>query len=331
MLEPPDIPTDQIISTVAQAFGLPGVRAVFLPIGLDNYSAVYRLDAPDGTAYFLKLRRGEPNENMVAVPHFLKQSGVPAIVAPLPTQEGGLWAPMGAYRLVLYPFIPGQDGFQASLSPRQRVTFGAALRAIHTADLPPQLREHILREDFSPRSREQMRAFLGLVETRTFQDETSQQLAALIRAQRAEILRVVDLASELARALQANLPPFVLCHADIHPGNLLLGPDDSLTIVDWDFPVYAPKERDLMFVEEPGSPAADLFFQGYGPTQIDPLAMAYYHYERLTQDLAAFSEQILETSQGGQDREQALVYFSSIFLPENSITLADRAFSRLPR
>ena len=34
----------------------------------------------------------------------------------------------------------------------------------------------------------------------------------------------------------------------VHAGNVLLGDNDKLAIVDWDNPIMAPKERDLMFV-----------------------------------------------------------------------------------
>jgi hypothetical protein len=40
----------------------------------------------------------------------------------------------------------------------------------------------------------------------------------------------------------------VLCHADRHGWTVLVRGDDEVAIVDWDEPLLAPKERDLMFV-----------------------------------------------------------------------------------
>ncbi len=40
----------------------------------------------------------------------------------------------------------------------------------------------------------------------------------------------------------------MLCHSDIHGGNVLIAENDALYIVDWDEPIMAPKERDLMFI-----------------------------------------------------------------------------------
>ena len=68
-----------------------------------------------------------------------------------------------------------------------------------------------------------------------------------------------------------------------------------------------------------------LFYEGYGQTQIDPIALAYYRYERIVQDLAVFCEQILSTDKGGKDREQSFQYLTSNFLPDGTIEIAYRS------
>ena len=55
MLEKPAIPDELILTGVRQVYGLPIERLAFLPLGVDVHSAVYRLEAADGAAYFLKL------------------------------------------------------------------------------------------------------------------------------------------------------------------------------------------------------------------------------------------------------------------------------------
>jgi spectinomycin phosphotransferase len=127
-------------------------------------------------------------------------------------------------------------------------------------------------------------------------------------------------------------PELVLCHSDIHAGNILIDTNNSFYIVDWDNPILAPKERDLMFIGGAqgfaGHTAQEeetLFYTGYGQTQIDPIAQAYYRYERIVQDIAAFCEQLLSTNEGGEDREQSLLYLESNFLPKGTIEIAYQA------
>jgi spectinomycin phosphotransferase len=67
-----------------------------------------------------------------------------------------------------------------------------------------------------------------------------------------------------------------------------------------------------------------LFYEGYGRTEIDPVALAYYRYERIVQDIALFSEQILATDEG-EDRVQSLKYLMSNFLPNGTIEIAYRS------
>ncbi len=63
-----------------------------------------------------------------------------------------------------------------------------------------------------------------------------------------DIRRLVDRAEQLGKKLQKHSPKFVLCHSDIHGGNVLIHENSDIYIVDWDEPIMAPKERDLMFI-----------------------------------------------------------------------------------
>ncbi len=150
-----------------------------------------------------------------------------------------------------------------------------------------------------------------------------------MRKKRDEIDHLVARAEALAMALQARSLELVLCHSDIHPGNLLLGANDALYIVDWDNPLFAPKERDLCLVGgcSAWSSARDeaLFYQGYGEAEVDRMALAYYRYERIVQDIAAFCQELLLTEEGGEDREQGFRYFTSSFLPDHEVELAMQA------
>ena len=150
-----------------------------------------------------------------------------------------------------------------------------------------------------------------------------------MRAKRAEIADLVGRADRLAQVLRTRSPAHVLCHSDVHAGNVLIGVDDSFYIVDWDNPILAPKERDLMFVGggqgfTGHTPQEEemLFYRGYGETQIDPVALAYYRYERIVTDIAVFCEQLLLSDAGGEDRAQSLQYLKSIFRPGGTIEIA---------
>jgi spectinomycin phosphotransferase len=329
MLEKPDLEDESIIACLNDEYGLLVAQVSFLPLGADRNTAAYRIVANDGTPYFLKLRGGDFDDTSVALPKFLSDQGIEHIIAPLTTTTGQLWASLDAFTVILYPFVEGHNGYEVDLSDRHWCEFGTALKSIHTVVLPPAIIRRIRPETYTPQWREMVKTFLERVEDDAFDEPVAAKLAAFLKARRDEILDLVGRAERLAQALQAQSPGFVLCHSDIHAGNILIDANDALYIVDWDDPILAPKERDLMFIGGgqgfAGHTAQEeetLFYQGYGHTQIDPIALAYYRYERIIQDIAVFCEQILLTHEGGQDREQSFQYLTSNFLPNGTIEIA---------
>ena len=329
MLEKPDIQEEKIIACLQAEYGLPVAKVVFLPLGADLNTAVYRVAADDEKTYFLKLRHNPFEETSVTLPKFLSDQGIAQIIAPLATGTGHLWGNLDDFKLILYPFVEGRNGYEVEMSDRHWIDFGRTLKIIHTTVLHPALRARIQKETYPPQGRETVTRSLGSVENDTFHDPVALKLTAFLKTKRGEILDLVGRAERLAQALQARPPEFILCHSDIHAGNILIDADDHLYIVDWDNPILAPKERDLMFVgggqfgdRRTAQEEETLFYRGYGQTQIDPVALAYYRYERIIQDIAVECEQIFLTTGGGEDRERAYHYLTSNFLPNNTIEIA---------
>ncbi len=328
MLEKPDLQDQLIISRLQDEYGLQVNRLTFLPLGADVNTAVYRVVTQDATAYFLKLRKGTFDEITVTVPQFLKAQGIRAIISPIETSTRQQWTSLDAFKMILYPYIEGQDGYAAALSDQQWLDFGAALKSIHTAQVPSALARRIPREAYSPQWREMVKTFQAQIEETAFDDPTAVKLASFIKARRGEINQLVARADELGIALQGRSLEMILCHSDMHAGNLLLGANNALNIVDWDNPIFAPKEKDLMFVGGcyiwNSARIKTLFYQGYGPAKIDAMALAYYRYERIIEDIAAFCQQLLLTYEGGKDREQSYLYFTGQFMPDHEVEIAFR-------
>ena len=205
MLERPEIRDDQIAACLQHEYGLRVSQIAFLPLGADRNTAVFRVVADDETPYFLKLRGGVFDETSVALPKFLSDQGIAQIIAPLATRSGQLWANLGAFKTILYPFVEGRNGYEVDLSDRHWVEFGTALKRIHTAALPPALAGRIQQETYSPQWREIVRTFLKRVEDDRFSDPVAVELAAFMRAKRDEIADLVGRAERLAQALLSSI------------------------------------------------------------------------------------------------------------------------------
>jgi spectinomycin phosphotransferase len=338
MLTPPDLAEDTILTTVRAIYERPAVRATFLPLGADVNAAVYRVESDDGLACFLKLRRADFDPIAVEVPAFLHAQGIREVMAPLPTADGRLWASAHGFEWILYPFFAGRDGYEAPLSDAQWVALGGSLRAVHRTVLPPSLAGRVPREDYAPRWRDIVRDFDAHAGIRAYPNPLARGLAEFWVTQRAEIRTMVERAERLGRVLRGRADDLVLCHSDLHPGNVLLAENGELTIVDWDSPILAPKERDLMLLG--GGVAANwndprqdaLFFQGYGPVALDPVALSYYHYERIIADLASFGAQIFGGTQGSaEEREWGLRMVQGNFCPGQTVEIAHSRYQQVPR
>jgi len=100
--------------------------------------------------------------------------------------------------------------------------------------------------------------------------------------------------------------------------------------VDWDNPILATKERDLMFIGGgidniwKSEREETVFYEGYGKTEINGTALTYYRYERVIEDLAVIGEQLLLTDEGGADRERSYGWFTSNFEPGQTIERAEK-------
>lgn len=337
MLTKPHLQDQRIIASLRDEYGLPVVELHFLPKGADQHAAVYRAVASDGRVYFVKLRRGG-FETAVALARFLGNQGLESIIAPLATKTGHPWASLEAYKLVVFPFIEGHNGYEVELSESHWNQLGRALKRLHATELPSALGKLIQPETYNPYWRNRVKGFVANLDNAVFTDPLAAELAAFLRARRVEVLELIERAEGLALPLRAQSPELVLCHADIHAGNVLLDSNGALYIVDWDSPVLAPKERDLMFFgaglwgnRRTPQEEETRFYQGYGPTQANPVALAYFRYERIIQDIAAFYQEIVHSGLSLEDKRQSLRYLKSNFLPGHTIEIAygsDRASRR---
>jgi spectinomycin phosphotransferase len=331
VLKRPDLQDERIIACLTEAYGLPVDQVVFLPIGADPNAAVYRIVGDDNRPYFLKLKTGDFDETPLALAKYLGDQGIGLIISPLTTQAGQLWTTLDNRQVILYPFIEGQNGYEVTLSDRHWSEFGAALRTIHTTKLPSTLARCIRRESYSPQWRETVKMFLERVRDHAFDDPIAKRTVAFLMSKHDEILFLAGRAEALALALQARSPEFVLCHSDIHAGNVLIDSSDAFYIVDWDEAIMAPKERDLMSIGGGlmggwRSPQEEetLFYRAYGQTPADPVGLAYYRYERIIEDIAVICRQIFSVTGTLEDREQSFGWLTSNFLPNHTIELAFR-------
>ena len=148
-------------------------------------------------------------------------------------------------------------------------------------------------------------------------------------AHQSTIHTVLTSLERLAGVLRSRTLPSVICHADLHPRNLIRDRAGQVFVIDWDEVMLAPKERDFIFVRHPYAAA---FFQGYGQAEIDWVALTYFLWERVVQDLIECTQNVCFRDDWGEEsRAEAVQLLHEILAEERGhIDAAYQASAHLP-
>lgn len=249
----PSIDRTRLVETVRALYGLPVEELTFVPVGYA--SACYTLHCADRRRYFLKLwprtraGRSSPVRPDIVLPlmRALHERGLYARVPyPIPTRDGTLWGDFAGEPLAIFPFLPGRvPSPWAAWSAALRDELARTVATLHRATpaladvLPP-------RETFAIPFEADLRGGLTALEQIGPRARTGlRALRHLLWPRRAEILAQLARLHRLQHAVCGLAGPFVLCHTDIWPGNLLVDEQGALSVLDWDDATMAPPEHDL--------------------------------------------------------------------------------------
>lgn len=297
MLEDPGLDAHELATVLRTAYGIEATAFTFVP-GYDMGAATYDVAAtPDRC--FLKIRFGRSADAPLDVPRALLDAGIANVLAPLRTLASELCHPMGGGRtMVLYPFVAGRNAMDAGMTAEQWRTFGTALRAVHDSGLEARFADRLPAEAFALPSAS--RVLTVLEERPSVSFSAAERLRVVLQERAGRIGSMLERAEDLGARLRGRAFERVLCHADIHGANVLVADDGRILLVDWDGPMLAPRERDLLFVigsriartVEPHEEA--WFFEGYGEVTVDSEALVYYRYERILEDIGEFAHSVFE-------------------------------------
>ncbi|HEY7132450.1 MAG TPA: aminoglycoside phosphotransferase family protein [Candidatus Limnocylindrales bacterium] len=341
----PALPIDEaeLRRTILAGHGIKPVELAIETGGADAAACAVRATASDGSRWFVKLRPAV-RPAAILVPRFLRARGLSQVVASIPPRSGEPWLRIGSWSVLVFPFVDAPSAMDAGMAPDGWRRLGAFAARLHAVALPGDLLAMLDAEDFRPRmtavARDLERRLAGLA-----MDDLD-PLSAAVRdrwlAERGTIRHLVERSEALAarireREARRELQERVLCHADLHAANVLAGADGSVSIIDWDELLLAPRERDLMFVRD--SPIAhrvtaaeaDAFEAGYGPgsTHPDALLLAWYRVDWAVQDLTTWASEALRGGPAdGVARARARSFFEGLFRPGDEVDTALRADAR---
>ncbi len=302
---------DRLRASVRADFGIELTSIDRTGYGADVAAELWRAAAADGTRYAVKLS-GAGSSAAVVVPSHLAERGVAGVVAPERTRDGRLWSEQDGRRLTVVPWVSDHRALTDGMTAAQWRAYGALLARVHATGLTGPLvtlpREEHTHDRLVARTRTLDRRLRALLDEGADEDRGTDELARTMAREWYAAAELIDAllarADALGRVLRDRPASTVLCHADAHLGNLLLGPGDQLWLIDWDDAVLAAPERDLIFAiggvidaRPVTAEQESWFFDGYGPVRVDADRLAYYRLVRTLDDLVYSTVQVIEVSQ----------------------------------
>lgn len=322
----------EIVADIAKGYGIELTEIAALEGGLDSDAAMYRAVGMDGRVYVVKLRSFlDPG---IALSAWM---GIDEVVAPIPTLQGEIARRSGNSFLLLYPFVEGQNGFERPLRAEHWRAVGHATSKIHRLIPPVEITSALRTEDFQTQGEEGYHTLAKRLAESYDLTPTEKSLKYSIEKHASLIEVVLTRTRELGEACRKQNWNLVPCHADLHVGNILAAESGEIHIVDWDAPRMAPIECDLVFfcgggITGHGEMEERSFFEGYGTTDINWLALTYYRFARAMEDIVSFAREAVDPS--NRDPQESLRYFEMLFGPrmiaESAIQSDERLLQVLP-
>lgn len=341
----PVIDANVLVERVRADFGVSLTTISQVPGGQDSDAVLMRGLTVDNTPLAVKVSRSERVSGLL-VPAHLASGIVTGIATPLRSHSGTPYSFVGGGTISLTPWISGRTAYESGMNADQWRRFGALVSQVHAAQLPPMVADRLDTEDY----RTCALAVAADLHERICGSEGGRHVAgsadpltvALTRDWQSasdSIALLVAQTEDLGEELRAHSRATVVCHGDAHIGNVMLGENGEVWLLDWDGAVLAPRDRDLMFMI--GGVLADAqvtteqqqwFFEGYGHSDIDPIHLAYYRCSWAVQDLADFAARILDHPAGQSSvSSQALSLFRSVLGRTGIVQLALNSLREIGR
>lgn len=313
---------------VREDFGIPLIGAHPTGLGADARSATYRGVCADGSAYAVKTSTAA--QSGLEVADVLASQGVPGVAAPVRALDGSLAVLEDGVWLSVVPWLDGRRALDGGMTPAQWQQLGRLLALVHDVDPRlPALRDLPVVSTDCAGLVAAARAMGGRLAVLGDEDPLAAELRVLWREHQDAVLAVADRAEALAHTVADTGGSDVVCHTDPHQGNIVVGADDTVWLLDWDDAVRAPREADLMFAlggvlafAPVTTREQDGFFDGYGSRDWEPGRMTYFQCLRALDDVLSWAEDVVATTRQTQARRAALDIVHGILSPAGLVARA---------
>ena len=286
-----------IKEVLLREYGISATAVLETPGGWS--ASAYKIQAEDGD-YFLKVydkHRHSTHAWLERIDHYmpivlwlygntkLREN----MVVPVLARDGSYGSEDENHLYIIFPFIAGKTLANEALSLKQLRELAGIVAELHYCDMK-SLPGELLREIFD-------NSFCDTLCDRLNEQEHSGEHMETLSPYFGTITFSIEMLCKSVSCLKNADLPFVLCHTDIHGGNLIRSA--RMILVDWEGLKLAPVEADLFafsegfFFDDVWNEFIDFYRTANKNYRPNPQAMLYYRLRRRLKDIFEFVESLL--------------------------------------
>ena len=246
------------------------------------------------TNFFLKIYLDDSiPESAFRFAHDLySEAGITSITHPVATSNGQMRIQVGGFHIALFDLISGTTSEQRKLTERQLERLGELLGRIHQSRTI--IGEYSVREHFEIPFKDRLAAiFNDISKISGNSTKYKTQLKSLLEPHKQKFLQELETLDELQRKVRRKNLEFVNCHGEPSPGNVLTSNSGEVYLLDWDDPIFAPKEKDLLFFKDNIEPVRKGYSLFSKDNNIDQDVMDFYGHLWNLGEIADYGSKIL--------------------------------------
>lgn len=304
---------NELTGAVQQGYGieLENIEFMLRGFGGDCYQAETRTAA----SYFLKLHDPIANQMTAASSRdfylpLMYQLHSKQILPDIPnlvkTLDESLSLQIGTKTLVVTDFIEGELVGFGQLPEPILLRLAELVGNLHNCRSELEF-EHPFIDQFEIVFEQELLESFGILSELPESASPGQKLVReLILPRQGQITADIKILKALQTYARNTHKPKVICHTDLHGGNLMTDNRGTLYILDWENALIAPPEHDLFFFAGENG-FWELFWPHYTrqfpAASIDPELLRFYFYRRALEDVADFIFTILR-GENSPERDQ---------------------------
>ena len=292
MLSESKIDKSLLKKVIQEKFGISVISLTLIPKWETARACI--VESSKHTNFFLKIYSDAtiPDSAFRFAHDLYAKAGITNITHPIATSNGQMRIQLGDFHIALFDLISGTTAEQHKLAARQLERLGELLARIHQSKT--MIGEYSVRERFEIPFRDKLVAFfddMSKISGNSTKYKT--QLKLFLEQHRKKFTEELETLGELQHKVRRKDLEFVNCHGEPSPGNVLVSNSGEVYLLDWDDPIFAPKEKDLLFFKDNIEPVMKGYSLFSKDINIDQDVMELYGHMWNLGEIADYGSKIL--------------------------------------